>query len=110
MSLIKSATILDEEPGMMLTPDMPGVPPLKTRINQCTPAHFWQFGGKVPIVEVTNDAEIAKRYFRVPFFFFNPKTGHNTLIEDSLAQVAHLICKPPQRTRDWGKVLDYEEV
>jgi hypothetical protein len=110
MSEVKSATILEDEPGYFLTPEMPGVPPFKVRINTCTPSTFWQFAGQVPIVEVTNVEEVAKRYFKVPFYFFNPKTGNLTLIEDSLAQVAHLICKPPQRTRDWGKIIGYEEV
>lgn len=102
---IKSAVILEDEPGFMMSPDMPNVPSFKTWMNHCTPGHFWQWGGKVPIVEVTNEAEIEKRYFRVPFYFLNPKTGNSTLIEDSLAQVASAIVR-----RKWGTVTRFEEV
>ena len=109
MAEIKSATVLEDEPGMMMTPDMPGVPAFKTRINTCGPSHFWQFGGKVPKVEVINSDEVAKRYFKVPFFFLNPKTGNLTAMEPSLAQVASLITIP-RNGQIWAKVVGYEEV
>jgi hypothetical protein len=110
MAEIKSATIIEDEPGYMMTPEMPGCSPVKVRINTTGPAHFWQFGGKVPVLEVINEDEIAKRYFKVPFFFFNPKTGNLSLIDPSLAQVAHLIVKEWVRSRNWAKVVGYEEI
>jgi hypothetical protein len=95
----------------MMTPDMPNVPGGKHRINTCGPAHFWRFGGMVPIVEVKEEfkGEVAKRYFKVPFFFFNPNTGNLTEMEPSLAQVAHLITFP-RNGQVWAKVIGYAEV
>lgn len=108
---IRSATILEDEPGWMITPAMPSVPAFKNRINTCGPQHFWQFGGKVPIVEVKEEFndEVAKRYFKVPFFFFNPRTGNMTEVEPSLAQVAHLITSP-RNGQVWARVIGYEKV
>lgn len=107
---IKSATILEDEPGWMLTPDMPGVLGFKCRVATCTPRSFWHYGGQIPILEILKPEEIAKRYFKVPFYFYNPKTGNTTFIEPTLAQIAYLITKEWVRSRDWAKVIGYEEV
>jgi hypothetical protein len=110
MAEIKSATILEDEPGFMMSPDMPGVPAFKVRMNTCSPRNFWRFGGRVPVVGVKAEFkdEVAKRYFMVPFFFFNPRTGNLTEMEPSLAQVAHLITVK-RNGQIWAEVIGYED-
>lgn len=105
MAEIRSAKLIPEKPGYAVSPD--GV---EFKVNTCTAKTFWHFGGKVPVLELLQPEKIGERYFYVPFYFLNEATGSLTFFEKSLAQVAHLIVKEWVRTRDWAKVIDYEDV
>ena len=109
---IKSAVLIPDKPGYMLVPDMPGVPAFENIVYTKYPKDFWYFGGRVHIVQVKPEfiEEVAKRYFKVPFLFHNPKTGNTTMIEDSLANIAHLIVKEWNKGRDWATIVGFEEV
>lgn len=108
---IKSAYLIPEKPGYMMVPEMGTMPAFENIVYTKYPKDFWYFAGKVPIVQVKPEFqdEVAKRYFKCPFIYFNPKTGNATMVENSLAMVAHLITIP-RNGQIWATVTGYEDV
>lgn len=108
---IQSAVLIPEKPGYMLVPAMGTMAAFENIVYTKYPKDFWYFAGRVPIVQVKPEFqdEVAKRYFKCPFLFHNPRTGNTTMIEDSLGMVAHLITIA-RNGQIWATVVGYEDV
>jgi hypothetical protein len=96
--VIPKATIDPADSTYAISPD--GV---RFKIRTFAPNHWWWTGGKIPILELLKPIE--KKYFAVPFFFFDPRTGVGQFFESSLAPAAF-----PMTSYGYAKVVGYEEV